>query len=447
MTQLRRVMGFWDLTLFYIVTTFSIRWIATAAAAGPSSLLIWVIACATFFIPLAFCVLRLSELHPDEGGLYVWTKKAFGPFAGFITGWNYWGSNLPYFPSLLYFAAGNALFIGGAAWQRLSANREYFVIFSVLGLALGVVLNVAGLNISKWLHNLGAVTSWIPAVLLVAAAPIAWLRFGSATAINLQTILPSTHLKDAIFWSTIAFAFTGVESASVMADEIHNPKRNIPRAVILAGVITALFYTAATASVLIAVPENEVTGLQGFIQAVDAVAGRTGLKSIVPYVAAMVSMSAIGGVAAWFAVSARLPFVAGVDRFLPQSFSRLHPQWGTPHVALWTQAIIAFVFVLLGQAGTTVKGAYDVLVSMSLISYFIPYLLMFGALVKLDWRPASMFWGSLGLLTTTISIILAAIPASDETNKMLALSKTIGLTALMIGIGGVLYWNGRRRQI
>ena len=95
-------MGFWDLVLFYIVTSFSIRWIATAAAAGPSSIAIWIIACVAFFLPLAYCVLRLSALHPDQGGLYVWTRKAFGDFAGFITGWSYWGSNLPYFPSLLY---------------------------------------------------------------------------------------------------------------------------------------------------------------------------------------------------------------------------------------------------------------------------------------------------------------------------------------------------------
>ncbi len=438
-------MGFWDLVLFYIVTSFSIRWIATAAAAGPSSLLIWVIACVTFFVPLAYCTLRLSALYPQEGGLYVWTKKAFGGFAGFITGWNYWGSNLPYFPSLLYFAAGNALFIGGADWQRLSTSSTYFIIFSVIGLAIAAGLNVAGLDISKWLHNLGAICSWIPALLLVGMAPVAWSRFGSATAIDLPAMLPGTHLKDVVFWSTIAFAFSGVESASVMGDEIRDARRNIPRGVILAGVIMTLFYIAATASVLIAVPQSEVSGLQGFTQAIDAVATRVGMKSLVPFIAAMVSLSALGGVAAWFAAAGRLPFIAGVDRYLPEVFGRLHPKWGTPYVSLLIQAAIAFVFVLLGQAGTTVKGAYDVLVSMSVIAYFIPYLLMFAALPKLDPRPASKLWGALGFLTTTISIVLAAIPAADDPNKTLAVTKTIGLTLLMLGIGSLIYGLGRPR--
>lgn len=438
-------MGFWDLVLFYVVTTFSLRWIATAAAAGPSSLVIWVIACITFFIPLAYCVMRLSTMHPDEGGLYVWTKRAFGDFAGFMTGWNYWGSQLPYFPSLLYFAAGNALFIGGPSWQHLATNSSYFITVSVLGLTLGVLLNLAGLNIGRWLHNLGALTTWGPALLLIVMAPVAWLHFGAATNITFASMIPGSHLKDVIFWSTIAFAFSGVESASILAGEIRDARRIIPPAILLSGILMAALYLGATASVLIAVPQKEISGLQGITQAIDAVASRSGFRAIVPIAAAMVTISAVGGVAAWFATSGRLPFVAGIDRFLPEAFGRLHPRWGTPHVALWVQAGIALVFVLLGQAGTSVKGAYDVLVSMSLIAYFLPYLLMFAALVKLDGRPAAAVLGSMGFLTTAISIVLAAIPAEDDPNKLLAVSKILGLTLLMVAVGVALYWRARRR--
>ena len=117
--QLRPAMGFADLLLFFIMTGFSVRWIATAAAAGPSSIVIWVIVLAAFYVPLVFCVLELSSRYPEEGGLYVWSKRAFGEFAGFITGWMYWSSNLVYFPGILYFAAGNALFIGGSRPRHL----------------------------------------------------------------------------------------------------------------------------------------------------------------------------------------------------------------------------------------------------------------------------------------------------------------------------------------
>src|SRR5205823_3746036 len=163
-----------DLFLFYIVTGFSLRWIATAAAAGPSALVIWVIAALGLFVPLVFAVLELSSRYPQEGGVYVWSKQAFGPFAAFLTGWTYWGSNLPYFPGLLYFAAGNALFIGGPAWQPLSSNSAYFIGVSLGGLAVAVVLNIVGLNVGKWLNNVGAIASWIPAFALIAFGAIAW---------------------------------------------------------------------------------------------------------------------------------------------------------------------------------------------------------------------------------------------------------------------------------
>src|SRR5437867_5180315 len=165
--QLRRVLGFRDLLLFYIVTSFSLRWVATAAAAGPSALVIWVIAALGLYVPLVFTVLELSSRYPEEGGIYVWSKRAFGPFAGFITGWTYWGSNLPYFPGLLYFAAANALFIGGVSWQAWSSNSTYFIVVATVGLGIAVTMNVVRLNVGKWLNNVGAVASWIPAALVI----------------------------------------------------------------------------------------------------------------------------------------------------------------------------------------------------------------------------------------------------------------------------------------
>src|SRR6476469_2910477 len=176
--QLRRVLGFRDLLLYYIVTGFSMRWVAVAAAAGPSALLIWAVAALGFFVPLVFCVLELSSRYPEEGGIYVWSKRAFGPFAAFITGWTYWGSNLPYLPGLLYYAAANALFMGGPAWQPLASNSTYFIAVSMAGLARAVTMNVVGLNVGKWLNNVGAVAGWIPAVLLMILGALAWTRFG-----------------------------------------------------------------------------------------------------------------------------------------------------------------------------------------------------------------------------------------------------------------------------
>jgi len=225
---LHRVMGFGDLLLFYLVTGFTVRWIGTAAAAGPSAVVIWLTACLAFYTPLMFTVLELSSRYPNEGGCYVWSKRAFGDFAGFITGWTYWACNLPYFPGLFYFTAATALFIGGPEWQRLAERPLYFIAFSLLALGLAAGLNVRGLGVGKWLHNLGAIGLWVPGLFLLILGLVAWLRFGSATPFTSGTIVPSTRLKDIVFWSTIAFSLSGLESASMMGEEIKDARRTSP---------------------------------------------------------------------------------------------------------------------------------------------------------------------------------------------------------------------------
>src|SRR3954469_11975497 len=456
--QLRRVQSFGDLLLYYVVTGFSLRWVAVAAAAGPSALLIWTIAALGFFVPLVFTVLELSSRYPEEGGVYVWSKRAFGPFAAFITGWTYWGSNLPYFPGLLYFAAANALFIGGPSWQSLSNNSTYFIAVATVGLLIAATMNVVGLNVGKWLNNIGALASYVPVALLIVLAALSWRHFGSATPIDAHSLRPSTSLKDVIFWSTIAFAFGGVESGSTMGEEIQDARRTVPRAILAAGALITALYLVGTWSILIAIPKEQVTGLQGIMQAIQAMTAKVGAQSLVPFAAALVTLNALGGVGGWFAATARLPFVAGIDRFLPKAFGRLHPTWRTPYVALLVQAAIAGLFVFLGQAGTSVHGAYDALVSMGIIAYFIPFLFMFAAMIVLQREPAgpgvmrvpggkpvAILLAAVGFAVTLLSIVLACIPPDEEPNKTLAVVKVVGASAALVLIGAVVYMLGRRR--
>lgn len=452
-------MGFRDLLLFYLVTGFTVRWIGTAAAAGPSAVVIWLMACLAFYVPLMFTVLELSSRYPNEGGCYVWSKRAFGDFAGFITGWTYWTCNLPYFPGLFYFTAAAALFIGGAKWQLLGESPVYFITFSLLALALAAGLNVRGLAVGKWLHNLGAIGLWLPGLFLMGLGLGAWLRFGSATSFTADTMVPSTRLKDIVFWSTIAFSLSGLESASMLGEEIRDARRNIPRALLLAGVLITALYVLGTVAMLVALPQSEIVNLQGFMRAIESASAKLGLGWLVAPVAALLVMGGLGQAGAWFAAGGRLPFVAGIDRFLPPAFGRLHPRYGSPYVSLLAQAGIAAVFIFLGQAGTTVKGAYDVLVSMAIISYFIPYLFMFASMIRLQREPAgpevirvpggspvAIGLAALGFTTTVISIALALIPAEDEPHKVLAVTKVAGLTILLVAAGALVYWRGRWRR-
>jgi hypothetical protein len=154
-SQLRRVMGFWDVLLFNIGAVLGPRWIAAAAHNGTSSISLWVLAALFFFLPTTFVIVELSTRFPEEGGLYVWSKEAFGDFHGFIAGWTYWVYTFFYFPALLMASAAMAAYIGGGSTAYLAQDRTFLVAGSFGLLFVAVALNIVGLNIGKWLQNVG----------------------------------------------------------------------------------------------------------------------------------------------------------------------------------------------------------------------------------------------------------------------------------------------------
>ena len=455
---LKRGIRFRDLALFYVVSGLSVRWTATAAAAGPSILVVWLAALLFFFVPLAACVMELSSRHPDEGGIYVWAREAFGDFSGFMTGWTYWMSNLPYFPSVLYFGAASTLFAFGARGRVLGANPLYFVLFAVGWLAVITLLNIRGVNAGKWLNNVSALGSLLPLTVLVAMALVSYWRFGPVMHFTAANMTPHWTLRNAVFWSTVFFAFSGVEAGSSMGDEIENPRRVIPWAILVGGSILTVGYIAGTAALLMVLPGEAVRGPDGFVSGVRTLSEHLGLGWLLAPVALLVSLNAVGGAAAYLSSTSRLPFVAGIDHYLPSAFGRIHPRYRTPWVAIGVYGLAGMGVALLGQAGTTVRGAYEVLVSMTILAYFLPYLMLFSAMIRLQSRPVgpevrrvpggkpmAIALGSIGLASTTLTILLSVIPGEDEPHKMLAVLKVAGGTLVLLGAGVAVFLAERRR--
>lgn len=459
-TKLKRALGYRDLVLFYVASGLSLRWIATAAAVGPSSIAIWLTASLGFFVPLAACVLDLSTRYPEEGGLYVWTREAFGPFSAFISAWTYWMSNLPYFPSILFFAAGSLVYVGG--FMRAAADTPfYFLGFTIVMLAVITLLNVVGLDIGKWLNNLGAMGSMVPAVLLILLGCISFIKFGSASQFVLGTMVPRPGMKNLVFLSTIFFAFGGCEAGSFMGDEIREPRRVIPRSLLVAGCILALGYIAGTVSMLVALPGERISGLGGFMTAIDFLARRLGMGALVAPIGLLVAVGSIGAASAYLSSTARLPFVAGVHNYLPAAFGRIHPRFRTPHVAIISYGAAGIVFGLLGQAGTNVRGAYDMLVAMGVITYFIPYLFLFASAIRLQCEPlpegSYRFPGQkrmmvplacIGLASTACTIVLSLFPAEDDAHPTATLVKIVVMTLVLLAAGIAIYLSsGRKRTV
>ena len=456
--HLSRALGLLATTLFIVTAGSSLQWTAPAAAAGPSSLLVWLIGALVMLVPLSVCVAFLSARYPEEGGLYVWSKRAFGPYAGFMTGWTYWTSNLPYLPVVLYFIAGGVLFWGGDGKAAVGASPAYFVVFSLAVLLVSALLNVRGIRRASLLNGAGALARWIGTLLLIGLALATWWRFGPATTFDRQSLMPHPRLADVLFWSTIVFSSIGPEAISLMAGEIRDPRHTIPRALALAAPLNLGIYVFGTASLLIAVPASRTSELYGVVDAMSSAAARLGLAWLIPVGVACVVFDRLGSACLWLGAAARLPFVAGIDHYLPPSFARIHPHYGSPSVAIWTQALFTAVFVVLGQAGTSVSGGYRVLVDMMVAVSLLPFVPLFGSAIALSGaarergearipggRLTVVAMGSLGLATTVTGIALAFVPAPGEEHPRTAVLKVVGVTVARLLIGSALYLKGRAR--
>jgi glutamate:GABA antiporter len=460
--QLRRVMGFWDVLLFNIAAVLGPRWIAAAAHNGTSSITLWVLAAFLFFVPSAFVITELSTRFPVEGGLYVWSKEAFGDFHGFVAGWTYWIYTFFYFPGLLMASAAMCAYIGGGGTAYLAENRTFLMAGSFLLLFVAVVLNIVGLNIGKWLQNAGGIGTYVPLLMLVGMGAYLWHAHGYVTHFTRSNILPVWDWGTVNFWPQIAFAFVGLELCSAMSEEVREPQKTFPRAIFGSGLLIALAYMAGTIAVLGMMPAESVDPKSGVFQALTAgsTALRIGLFGMLA--AALAAVGNAGGVGTTVAGVARVPFIVGIDRYLPAAFGKIHSKWKTPWVAILVQAVISGVILLLIQVNETANNAYQIFVDAGTILYFIPFLYMYAAVIKLSNRkdrrasenavliPGGRLgvWivGLLGFIVVLGGIALSFIPPGEAENKLLFEATLVGGTLFFVFVGLALYFRGVRSK-
>ena len=462
---LLRTLGVMDLVFLNIAAILGIRWLSTAAQMGPSSLVLWLIAVVIFFIPSGLTVMELSSRDSGEGGIYLWAKAAFGEQHGFIAGWTYWVNNLFYFPGLLLFIAGAFLFLGGSEWLGLGESAYYNAAFSLTLLWLVIGVNVIGLKRGKWIQNVGAMATAAVFVVLAIGGIWAWVEHGSATDFSTASLKPNFgEFSTLTFFATMTFAFAGLELGPVMGGEIKNPERSLPRAMLVSGLIIAAIYILGTGLLMVAVPEGEINVITGIPQALTAIGERVALPGLAIAGALLVVVSSTGGLGAWFSGVARIPYVIGIDRYLPPALGKAHPKWGTPHVALITQGVVATFLMFAAVTESTIEEAYIMLLDMSIILYFIPYLYMFAALPALRRKAAGnnagvslvpggtagiLLCSALGFSATLLSVVLAMLPPAGSSDPQMFVLKVGGGCLLFIAAGLIFYYrsvNSARAQ-
>ena len=434
--HLKRELGLRDLILFAIACIVGPRWISVAASAGPGSVILWIGAAVLFAAPLGVAVAALLEKYPGAGGLYLWAREDFGPWHGFLCFWIYWFAVALTLPGSAMFAMSMSAYALGPKYAYLADSQSYVVVSTLISIWIGLGTNIVGMKIGKWTENLGGITSWLLGGLLVVAAAVVWMLRGSATPMHFS---PAWNWDTLSFFGSIAFALSGMEVIGMMGAEIRSPRRIVVPAAWLATASTTLFYVASTLALLVLIQPASINELHGLADGTNIAAGALAWFWLTPAVAVLVVINSIGGWGGLGAAVSRLPYAAGVDHLLPPAFARLHPRWATPYISIVAFGMVSSALLIVIQFGDTMRAAYQALLSLMVLSGFIPYLYVFAS----AWKCGRRLAGASGMAITALTLVSSIVPTAQVSNVWLFEAKLLGGTALMIGSAWLVY---RRRR-
>ena len=370
-----------DLVLSQVLTVVGSAWVGIAAGLGHAQTVVWLLAFGTFYLPMCAAVYYLNREMPLEGGLYVWTRHAFGDTAGFLVAWNIWAYALSTIATILFQIPSEFAYMVGprAAW----IPENHLVVFCFLAVVLSVLglSAVRGLALGKRVHNISGMVMIAAFTLLILAPLWALSHHAPIHFAPFDLKLPESNATSLALIGQTLFASAGIEYIAIMAGESKAPSRDIGRSILIASPIIFLMFTLGTASVL---AFHELSGatinyIAPIPQTLRLAFGDSGLANVLArLVILFLQIRILGAASLIFTGLTRLPMVAGWDHLIPLWFSRLHPRYRTPTNSILVAIVLIAALLVLASAGVRAAEAFAVLNNASNILYGLAYLAMFA---------------------------------------------------------------------
>jgi amino acid transporter len=449
-SSLKRALKPRDLILLNVVAVYTPSTISQTMPLGKTGLLVWALAMLAFMLPYAAAIAGLSAQHPREGGIYAWTRMAFGDFHGFVCGWCYWVNTFLYVPSVFLGLVAVAALPGGDHTAWLDDNPMLVTMIAGGALWLAALLHIAGLGRGKWVQNLGAFGRLAIAAGLLAATMGKLLSPTEASAPTAMAQADLDLWRKLALWPFALNALVGLDLGSAMSEETGAPARDIPRSLVIGGVAVAVCYLLTYGATSI-IGVGEPNAIYGHVQAINSVIAQSGSEALLWLATAVVLTDLLGLLgcgASWLAAPARVPFAIGLDRYLPKAFARVHPRFGTPHVALIVQASVATALIFVNTYGATLQEAYLALLGGSIVLVMVTYLYLLAAWLRLNPAPTVRvkMLSAIGLAATSFALAACFIPPPMVAGIAGFELKISGSVVFMLACGLSLYAIGRKRR-
>src|SRR5271163_271802 len=437
-----------------IMLLVGVTWSGIAAKQGSGHPVLWIFGILFFFLPQVVVVSYCAQQWPLEGGVYQWTKFAFGPATAFLSAWNYAIYAILTVSGLGILAATSLSYALGprAAWMAESRGLT----FALDGLLFGLMLliNVFGMRLGRWVSHFG--NSMVVMVALLLAVLLVWHPGASSAHPHVSPqpafslAWPVMSLLTLNLFLKVAFnAYSGLEQVAVFAGETKNPGRAIMLSAWIAAPAVVAIYVVMTGSMLTYVPASKID-LAGPIPQVLAAALGQGIGVWLGRVMILaLTLFTICSYTILMAETSRLPMVAGWDSVLSAWFTRLNPRFRTPVRSLCVIVAVAAFASILASLNTGREEAFQLLQTSGQLSFGLYYCAMFAVPLatgsRFGRRPG--FWLVLcaisGLVITIVQCVLATVPIV-EVNSTWSFAAKVAATALVTNlVGFAIYWRGR----
>lgn len=328
---------------------------------------------------------ELATGWPEQGGVFVWVKEAFGHRTGFLAIWLLWAENLVYYPALISFIAGTIAYL---FCPSLVQNTWYMLSFVLLLFWTTTLLNLRGMRTSGWISTLGVIAGTLLPGGLIILLGLYWFCSGQPVHLSFQwrEWLP-THFSPSylVLFSGVLVSLCGLEMSAVHAGDVARPQKNYPRAILLAALLTLGLYLFGVLAIAAVVPREEICLVSGSLQAFATFVHAYHLPGLMPLIALLLALGAFGTLSTWIVGPSTGLLAAAQQGDLPPFFRRCN-RHGVPTRLLFTQAIIVTLFSSVFLFMPTVSSAYWILNATLAQLYLLMYLLLFAAAIKLRYK-------------------------------------------------------------
>ena len=441
-----RVLSVFNLVMINIIAVDSLRSLAVGAEYGYSLVFFYTLALVTFLLPIAFVSAELATTWPHRGGIYVWTREAFGKPWALLTIWLQWIYNVVWYPTLLAFLAATFFYL----WDPQLGTNKLLMFSTIVTLFWSATfLNCFGMRLSSWVSTLGTLIGTLLPMGVIIALAIQWLWCGHGwkNMPNPHWIRTLSSFHNLSFFTVILFGVIGLEMSAVHAEEVKNPRKDYPRALLISTVVIYSSLMCASLAIVLVIPHPQLNLVTGLMDAFHVFFTTFHLEKLTFLMAFFIILGGFSSMSAWIIGPTKGLLVAAEDGLLPLRLQKIN-RYGVPVRILMLQGCIvtalSFVFLVM----PTINSAYWILSALTAQLAMIVYLLMFAAAIRLRyskgpkplaytipgaWKQWGMwFWAGLGFITCIFAIVMGFFPPENIPMGSLTFFETFLIVGLLV---------------